>query len=261
MEDTVMKKQFLVVLAVLSLFTVLALPASAQTMIASTPYSITLDASGQSLFSFQYTARPGETVTADTGRSTRSERPYYPDTELTVYDLSRNVLAFNDDYYSNLASRVVVGPFTESTTLIFEITKHQAGDEPVLPPFLSGTTLVFDVTSEGGVAEPVVTVGGFYQPVTMGVVNDVRGGRPVPLMFEVVSDGIEVTDPAAVASFTVSGPNGPVAFTSQGGRGLRYDTRSGQFIMNWQIPKAAGYYEVTMTLVSGQTLTAAFNVR
>jgi hypothetical protein len=256
-----MKKHLLILLAALSLSTVLALPASAQTMISSTPYSTTLDVSGQSLFRFQYTARPGETVTADTGRSTRSVRPFYPDTELSVYDLSGALLAFNDDYYSNLASRVEVGPFTTSTTLIFEITKHQAGDEPPLPPFLSGTTLVFDVTSEGGVAEPVVTVDGFYRPVDMGIVNDVRGGRTVPLKFEVVSDGIEVTDPAVVASFAVIGPNGPVDFTSPGGTGLRYDTEVGQFIMNWQVPTAPGYSEVTMTLVSGQTLTAAFNVR
>ncbi len=256
-----MKKYLLVVLAVLSLFTVLALPASAQTTISSTPYSTTLDVSGQSLFRFQYTARPGETVTADTGRSSRSERPFYPDTELSVYDLSGALLAFNDDYYSNLASRVVLGPFTASTTLIFEITKHQAGGEPELPPFLSGTILVFDVTSEGGVVEPVVMVDGFSQPVDMGIVNDVRGGRTVPLKFEVFSDGIEVTDPAAVASFAVMGPNGPVAFTSPGSTGLRYDTEAGQFIMNWQVPKAAGYYEVTMTLVSGQTVTAAFNVQ
>lgn len=114
------------------------------------------------------------------------------------------------------------------------------------------------------------TLKGFYQPVDMGgVFNTVKGGSTVPLKFEVFAGPTELTSTFVVTSFVqtkVSCDAGAVVdeieVTSTGGTSLRYDTTSGQFIQNWQTPKAAGTcYRVTMTTQDGSSLVALFKLK
>jgi hypothetical protein len=111
---------------------------------------------------------------------------------------------------------------------------------------------------------------GFYQPVDMnGVWNTVKGGSTVPLKFEVFA-ATELTDISVVDSFTVKGvacPSGGAAvddveLTTTGGTTLRYDTTGGQFIQNWQTPKASGAcYQVTMKTDDGSSISANFKLK
>lgn len=128
------------------------------------------------------------------------------------------------------------------------------------------------MTSEQGAVEctpiaPIYTVSGFYAPVDLQpAVNVVKGGRTVPLKFEVFGDGVELTDTAVVSGFDVtlescqSGlPTDTVEFTTTGGTSLRYDADAGQFIQNWKVPSAKGKcYAVTVTIEGGSTVSASF---
>ncbi len=92
---------------------------------------------------------------------------------------------------------------------------------------------------------------GFYQPVDMSTTtiiwNSIKGGSTVPLKFNIFANGVEkkaITDVQGFAVAEVScssaGFTTDVEFTTTGGTSLRYDTTGGQFIQNWQTPKAAG---------------------
>lgn len=112
---------------------------------------------------------------------------------------------------------------------------------------------------------------GFYQPVDMGsaVVNTVKGGSTVPLKFEVFAGSTELTSTSVVKSFMqtkVACETGASAdeieVTSTGGTSLRYDATGGQFVQNWQTPKAPGScYRVTMTTQDGSTIQANFKLK
>ena len=112
---------------------------------------------------------------------------------------------------------------------------------------------------------------GFYRPVDMnGVLNTVKGGSTVPLKFEVFQGTTELTDVAAIQSFSAkqvvcdSGvPTDAIEeFATTGGTALRYDTTAGQFIQNWKTPTTAGKcYLVTMTTDDGTALTALFKIK
>jgi hypothetical protein len=112
------------------------------------------------------------------------------------------------------------------------------------------------------------TTGGFYQPVDMGILNNAKAGSTVPLKFEVWNNsGVEQTSTSIVKSFTqkiscAAGTGDDIEAYSSGSTVLRYDTTAGQFIFNWQTPKAAGScYRVTLTTSDGSTLTADFRLR
>jgi len=111
---------------------------------------------------------------------------------------------------------------------------------------------------------------GFYQPVDMGdVVNTVKNGSTVPLKFEVFAGSTELTSTSAVKSFTqmkVACDFAPtldeIEVTSTGGTSLRYDTTGGQFIQNWQTPKAPGAcYVVTLTTQDDRSMSAKFKLK
>ncbi len=137
-------------------------------------------------------------------------------------------------------------------------------------------------------------VAGFHQPV--GAINSIvlspgallptgngslwhiiKGGNTVPLKFNVFTaeGGTELTTTsAAIASFQawrlsscVGGTEGDALETAElstGGTVLRYDATGGQFVQNWQTPKAGGAdmcYRATVTMKDGSTLTAFFKVR
>jgi hypothetical protein len=114
------------------------------------------------------------------------------------------------------------------------------------------------------------TLSGFYQPVDMsGVYNTVKGGSTVPLKFEVFAGGTELTTVSSVKSFvqtsiscSTSAVLDEIEVVSTGGTSLRYDSTGGQFIQNWQTPKAAGScYKVTMTTQDGSSLIAYFKLK
>jgi hypothetical protein len=113
------------------------------------------------------------------------------------------------------------------------------------------------------------TLNGFYQPVDMGGVwNTVKGGSTVPLKFEVFAVN-ELTDVSVVDRFAVtkiscvsSSIEDTIEMVSTGGTTLRYDSMAGQFIQNWQTPKAAGTcYLVTMWTDDGSSLLANFKLK
>jgi hypothetical protein len=115
------------------------------------------------------------------------------------------------------------------------------------------------------------TLNGFYKPVDMDKVNTVKGGSTVPLKFEVLLNGVEQTSTSVVDQFTArqvscSLNDGvqeeDVDFTTTGGTSLRYDTKDGQFIQNWQTPKKAGScYTVTMRTIDGGVISADFKLK
>jgi hypothetical protein len=114
------------------------------------------------------------------------------------------------------------------------------------------------------------TLNGFYQPVDMGgVLNTVKGGSTVPLKFEVFAGTTEKTATTVVKSFVQTKINcdssaqiDEIEVTSTGGTSLRYDGTAGQFIQNWQTPKAPGAcYSVTVTTEDGSKLSANFKLK
>jgi hypothetical protein len=112
---------------------------------------------------------------------------------------------------------------------------------------------------------------GYNSPVDMnGVVNSVKGGSTVPLKFEAFVGNREITTTTELgATFTVkevscssSAPVDDIELTTTGGTTFRYDATAGQFIQNWQTPKAAGKcYRVTTTTADGGALTALFKLK
>ena len=144
--------------------------------------------------------------------------------------------------------------------------------------FAPGTTTVSCSATDaaGNIANGSFTVSvkfqlsGFFQPVDMtGIYNTVKGGSTVPLKFEVFAGSTELTSTSVVVSFVqtkiacdTSATIDEIEVTSTGGTSLRYDTTGGQFIQNWQTPRAAGTcYRVTMTTQDGSSLVALFKLK
>ena len=108
---------------------------------------------------------------------------------------------------------------------------------------------------------------GFYQPVDMGIFNNAKGGSTVPLKFEVFAGATELTTTSIVQTFQQklscsAGTGDDIESYATGSTSLRYDTTGGQFIFNWQTPKAAGScYRVTLTLSDGTSIHADFKLK
>lgn len=111
------------------------------------------------------------------------------------------------------------------------------------------------------------TLKGFYQPTDMGIVNNTKAGSTVPLKFEVFAGATELTNTNIVQTFTqkiscAAGTGDDIEQYATGSTSLRYDTTGGQFIFNWQTPKAAGScYRVTMTTQDGSSISADFRLK
>jgi hypothetical protein len=127
-----------------------------------------------------------------------------------------------------------------------------------------------DATVEASYQVLAWDLSGFYRPVDMGgVFNVVKGGSTVPLKFNVYAGWTELTDPAVVASLKQakiacdnSSPTDVIEATATGGTSLRYDATGGQFVYNWQTPKAAGLcYRVTLETLDGSSLVALFKLK
>jgi large repetitive protein len=110
---------------------------------------------------------------------------------------------------------------------------------------------------------------GFYQPVDMNVHNGAKAGSTVPMKFEVFKGTTELTDPGVAKTSTqkincttLSGTEDAIEAYVTGGTSLRYDATGGQFIFNWQTPKAPGAcYKVTVTTQDGTPLSANFKLK
>lgn len=102
--------------------------------------------------------------------------------------------------------------------------------------------------------DPAYDIRGFYGPVKMGELNVVKGGRVVPLKFQVFDGETEINDLTSV-SLTVTpfecGGNltgDAMEGVDAGATGLRYDDATGMFIKNWRIPATPGLcYQVTVS--------------
>jgi hypothetical protein len=114
------------------------------------------------------------------------------------------------------------------------------------------------------------TLNGFYQPVDMGnVANTVKAGSTVPLKFEIFAGSTELTATSSVKGFSATmiacdatAPTDEVEITSTGGTTLRYDATAGQFIQNWQTPKAPGAcYRASITTQDDSKITAVFKLK
>jgi hypothetical protein len=112
------------------------------------------------------------------------------------------------------------------------------------------------------------TLRGFYQPVEMsGVWNTVKGGSTVPLKFEVFAGPTELTSTSIVSLSALpvacsAANDDPIDMLATGGTSLRYDAVAGQFIFNWQTPRAAEQcYRVTLTTLDGSSLSALFKTK
>jgi hypothetical protein len=132
---------------------------------------------------------------------------------------------------------------------------------------ICGSVTDFSPFAVAPAATEAMTIVGFSAPVDMdGTVNTVKGGSTVPLRFEVFQGDVEITDTAAIASFTVTKMNcesgadeAPVEFTASGGTNLRY--AGGMFQQNWKTPKSTGCYKVVVTTIDGATLEAYFRLK
>ena len=115
---------------------------------------------------------------------------------------------------------------------------------------------------------------GFYQPVDMRILNGVKAGSTVPMKFELFQSisGTELTSTSAISKTSFVKLNCASGTTEDaieeyatGGTSLRYDSTGGQFIYNWQAPKAAvgTCYRVTIIPNDGSTnaLVADFRIR
>jgi len=89
---------------------------------------------------------------------------------------------------------------------------------------------------------------GFRSPIKMGVANNAKGGRTVPVKWVLTftADGKPVTDPASVVGLwsyqvdcvtLVGDPASAVEAKSPGKSGLRYQNK-GKWIFNWKTEKA-----------------------
>lgn len=112
---------------------------------------------------------------------------------------------------------------------------------------------------------------GFLAPVQNApTVNVGKAGRTYPLKWQLQdANGQYISTLSAVQNMQVNSvacdtwsgdPSTATSTDATGGTSLRYDSTSNQYVYNWQSPSSAGCYVVTVTLDSGQTLTADFNL-
>jgi hypothetical protein len=118
---------------------------------------------------------------------------------------------------------------------------------------------------------------GFLPPLDpndLGAVWNVgNAGKTYPIKWQLTdANGNYVTNAVSgttIAVAHVTCPNSSVATTdpldytsATGGTALRYDSTANQYIYNWQTPSNKGWcYKMTVTLPSGQTMIAAFQMK
>ncbi|WP_020145811.1 PxKF domain-containing protein, partial [Terracoccus sp. 273MFTsu3.1] len=170
---------------------------------------------------------------------------------------------------AELAGASVAVTYTRGVSATTDVTS--VGTVAVLASF-AGSADYTPASKSGSFTIAAWTTQGFYQPVDMGstVLNTVKAGSTVPLKFELFSGSTELTSVSAVKSFgakQITCGTAPtedaIEMTTTGGTNLRYDTSGGQFIQNWQTPKATvgTCYQVTMTALDDSKITAYFKLK
>ena len=112
--------------------------------------------------------------------------------------------------------------------------------------------------------------GGFKPPLSNTATNTVKGGRNVPIKWQLpdgnggfISDVSVVTDvtysEAVCSDFSTS--VNPVPIDTTGKSGLHYDSATNQFIYNWQTPNTPGIcYVLTLSFNDDNRYTANFKL-
>jgi hypothetical protein len=114
---------------------------------------------------------------------------------------------------------------------------------------------------------------GFFAPVdnppTVNKGKAGKAGRAIPLKWQLVdANGQFVSDLSAIESITYlavacetfPGSADALEATAPGASGLSYDAETQTFEFNWQTPKDAGCYELTVALDDGSTHLALFKL-
>jgi hypothetical protein len=101
-------------------------------------------------------------------------------------------------------------------------------------------------------------------------VNTGHAGRTVTLTWRLTdATGAPITALSAISSITYrsvacgafgDSTSPAIVASSPGHSGLRFDTTANQYVFNWATPRAAGCYTLTVTLDTGQTLDAYFDL-
>jgi hypothetical protein len=115
------------------------------------------------------------------------------------------------------------------------------------------------------------TLSGFFQPVdNNGVFNTLKSGQGVPLKWNVMAGGTEITDPAMMimAQKQIACPTNPPldsveeTAATAGGSTLTYDPVAHQFKYVWKSPSNSvnTCWKLTMTSVDASTLIAYFKL-
>jgi hypothetical protein len=154
---------------------------------------------------------------------------------------------------------------------LYALKAYFSGTIPIHPSGSPTITLTDPVyaPSQSATADFKVhwPLSGFFPPVdNLPIVNVAKAGSSIPVKFSLGGDrGFQILagNPAATKLTTCgTGAADTVETTNTLTGGLSYDPASGRYQYNWKTTKGAtGCYRLDVKLVSGQSLSAIFQLR